>query len=288
MADNIDILRRAMHAEFPDGRSNAYGGAESLGSWEGPDIPQGLWEQQQWAGVTAAMEGTTVTPPGKPLVRIQLPRKFSRDWTIQFSNPNPRGLGAFNNAGFTSTGVVTLRWGHHGSFDECQLTWPARGGAITVHGSFVEVLHTDTSATNNAAACWVDEGRGSRTSHGYKPCLVTFTPSTGGETPDPPGELAPGAVVVMTLAPRCRSVAVAFVSIGDMQLRIRQQEANANPLVDTIIENNVGGANRLNSNGNTQMAELPIHHWATELEVTNTSDIETALNVAVLQYLDLG
>jgi hypothetical protein len=287
MADKFDILRAAMHAEFPDGRSNAFA-ADELGSWEGPDIPKGLWEQQQWAGVTPAMEGRVAPPPGVPLVRIQLPRKFSRDWSVQFACPNPRGAGAFNNAGFTSTGIITLRWGHHGSMDEVLLTWPARGGAVTVHGSFVEVLYSDTSAVNNAAACWVDEGRASRTPQGFKPCFAQFVSTEPGEVPDPPGEIPPGGVAVVTLARRCRSFSLAFVSNGDVPVRVRQQEANANPLVDTRLQNNTAGTPGINENGNIMLAEVPVHHWATELEVTNESAIDTMLNTVLLQYLDLG
>jgi hypothetical protein len=281
MADKLDILRRAMHAEFPDGRSNALDGGTELGSWEGPDIPKGLWEQQQWAGVTPAMNSQIAAPPGKPLVRIQLPRKFSRDWTVHFANPQPRGLGAFNNAGFTSTGVITLRWGHHGSFDEVQLTWPARGGAVTVHGSFVEVLYSDTSAINNAAACWVDEGRASRTSSGYKPCLVNFVSLS----------LAFGGIAVVTLAPRCRSFATSWVSPSPADqgvLRVRQQEANANPLVDTWYTDAITG--NANFNSDVMLYETLVHHWATELELTNFSTLAESelLNLCVLQYLDLG
>lgn len=286
MTDKLRILEAAMHAEFPDGRTNAFA-ADELGAWEGPSIPRGLWEQQQWAGVTPAMNGNAAPPPGVPLVRIQLPRQFSRDWSVQFACPQPRGLGAFNNAGFTSTGIITLRWGHHGSFEEVTMTWPARGGAITVHGSFVEVLYSDTSAVNNAAACWVDEGRASRTAQGFKPCLATLlTPP--GEVPTP-GQIQPGQVVVETLARRCRSIALAYVSVGDPVARIRQQEANARPLVDTYSAPDNAFVNFFNLNAATMMAEVPVHHWATEVEVTNAGNPgDDMLSTVLLQYLDLG
>lgn len=285
MTNRAEMLLRAMDAEFPAGRTNALGdGRETeLGAWEGPDIPRGLWEMQQWSGSTPALLNSPVPPvAGVPLVRINLPSKYTRDFTIQFACPNPRGAGAFNNAGFTSTGRILLRWGHNGAMEEAEMTWPARGGAVTVHASTIEVLYRDTSAVNNAAVCWVDEGRASRTSSGYKPCLVELVGNMVYE----------GFPQVVTLAKRCRSFAVAFLSpsVADQGvLRVRQQEANANPLVDTwyIDSGAVAGGN---VNSNVMLHETLVHHWATELELTNfsTSSESELLNVAILQYLDLG
>lgn len=289
MTNRAEMLLRAMDAEFPAGRTNALGdGRETeLGAWEGPDIPRGLWEMQQWSGSTPALLNSTVAPvAGVPLIRINLPSKYTRDFTIQFACPNPRGAGAFNNAGFTSTGVILLRWGHNGAMEEAEMTWPARGGAVTVHASTIEVLYRDTSAVNNAAVCWVDEGRASRTPQGFKPCLVTNigTMVYGG----------PSGLQVITLAKRCRAYALAWAAVlgVDGIAQVVQQEANANPLASGWhTDGGAGGAAIVNNvNGVSMLGEVPVHHWATELQITNLSTTaETDLiGVTLLQYLDLG
>jgi hypothetical protein len=280
MSDRSQMLLDAMAHEFPRGPGGNLAALDELGAYEGPDIPRGLWEMQQWAGQTPALRNIAGPAVNVPLVRINLPHKYTRDFTIHFACPAPRGPGAFDNAGFTSTSRVTLRWGHNGAFEEVDLTWPARGGSVTVHASTLEVLYNDTSAVNNAAVCWVDSGRASRTAEGYKPCLVTLigTMEYGGAS----------GIQVVSLARRTRSYALAWAyQLGVTGIaQAIQQEANANPLGQTWHTDNIVD----NVNGVNMSKEVPVHHWATELQISNFSTtMETDLiNVTLLQYLDLG
>lgn len=281
MSDRSKLLLDAMEAEFPDGPAGNILRGASLGSWEGPSIPQGLWEQQQWAGQTPAMQSAAGT---RPLVRVNLPRQFARDWTVHFSAGRARsGL----LMPIVSTGRVTLHWGHHGQVEEAQLQWPGRGGAVTVHGSFVEVIYTDTSTSNNAAQCWLDEGRPSRAPMSFRPCFTEFgyAASFGGIGAQR-ADMPVGTLNRWPLAARARSMlfahGVALGSVGSTyNFVVQQRQANLGIVAEYLL---VGANAQLGT-----FIEMPIHHWATLVDITNVSSPpDDAFQCTLSQYLDLG
>lgn len=172
-------------------------GDDELGAFGGvADIPQGLWEMQQWAGRADAPTPTV----GKPLLRVDLPRLYARDWTIQLATPLvPPGAAVQVPSTFAAT--VRMRWGHHGSTDEVVFSWPERGGSMVVHGCFLELFVVDTTPAATATAsynAWLSEGAGARGA------LPTFQPmrqqlAAGTLTPVSPTQL-------FILSPRARSV----------------------------------------------------------------------------------
>lgn len=135
---------------------------EELGAFGGvADIPEGLWQQQQWSGRTSQPTPAS----GQPLLRLNLPRQYARDWTVQLATPQvPSGAALAVPSTFAAT--VRVRWGHHGSTDEAIMTWPELGGTFVVHGCFLELFVIDTTPATPAPTAnytaWLTEGAGAR------------------------------------------------------------------------------------------------------------------------------
>lgn len=186
------------------GGALAAGGAQlgcvddELGAFAGvADIPEGLWQQQQWSGRT--QQPTPAS--GQPLLRLNLPRQYARDWTIQLATPQvPSGAPLAVPSTFAAT--VRMRWGHHGSTDEVIMTWPETGGTLVVHGCFLELFVIDTTPATPAPTAnytaWLTEGAGSRGGvPQFQPSRMRLAPGT--LTPVSPAAL-------FELSPRARSL----------------------------------------------------------------------------------
>jgi len=185
---------------------SALGGGAQLGCLEGDDelgafggvadIPQGLHDMQAWAGkLVAPGSFPTGQIQQKSLVRVDLPLQYARDWTVQLSTPQPPTPNPLNVAlPSTANATVRIAWGHHGSNDQVELDWPARGGSLTVHGSYLEVSVTDPgfvvgggqSALGAAYSAWVSEGSAARQGpYWFQPTrTVAFGSKAGGAPPD--------------------------------------------------------------------------------------------------------
>lgn len=133
------------------------------------DIPPGLWAEQQWSGSLVGSRGVFER---RPMIRVQLPMEYARDWTVQLSTPViPNPNGSLVTEPSTNNSTVFLAWGHHGAREEVQLTWPSRGASVTVYGSYLEVSLTDPGITPLPLPflganyfAWVSEGAAARTS----------------------------------------------------------------------------------------------------------------------------
>lgn len=173
-------------------------GDDELGAFGGvADIPKGLHDMQAWSG-KLAVPGTfpTGTVQQKSLVRVDLPLQYARDWTIQLSTPSPPLPPNPLNVALPSTQSATVRiaWGHHGSNDQVELDWPARGGSLTVHGAYVEVSVTDpgvsagggNSALGAQYSAWLSEGSAARQGpYWFQPTrTISFGSKAGGAPPD--------------------------------------------------------------------------------------------------------
>lgn len=196
-----DVARRI---EVPD-ELGAFGGVA--------DIPGPLYAQQQWSGNQFAVGGLPNVPLNRGnLIRINLPLKYARDWTIQLAAPSvPSGAPvAFPSTITTAAGLfgapanivpgVQLTWGHHGATETVIMDWPQLGGSITVHGSFVEVSISDPGdAANGRLAnyvAWCSEGSAARAG------LPAFQPVRTHQV----GTLGPTASSgILPLVPRTRA-----------------------------------------------------------------------------------
>lgn len=249
-------------------------GDDELGAFGGGrDIPQGLWEQQQWSGrATQPTAGA-----GTPLIRLNLPLPYARDWTIQLAAPAvPSGAAVGVPSTFAAT--VRMSWGHHGSTDQVLFSWPERGASLTVHGNYLElsVLDVTPAATPTANyTAWLTEGASARQSpYAFQP---TFTENVG--------TIGIGTNTgFFPFAARTRAFYVTLVpnvNVGDVVIHLHD-----NLVERATIRMNLANAN-VNGLFNAAREPVILPPWFNGYTIENQS-ADVLDSVLVHQLLDLG
>lgn len=247
---------------------------DELGAYGGvADIPPGLDSMQQWAGFA------TQPAQQKALIRVDLPLQYARAWTIQLAAPSVPS-GAAVAVPSTNAAIVTLRWGHHGSTDSAEFSWPDRGGSLTVFGAFVQLSVTDPTGAATPTAnynAWMTEGSAARTSQPF------FQPIASRNL----GTIAPTGAALAIFDPRARAfyltaVPANFLAGAPIEMRLQD-----NLVTRLVVEIDPGAGSSGHSLLDFAREPLFIPPWCNAVLFNNTSaDIWDA--VTIHQVLDLG
>lgn len=255
-------------------------GDDELGAFGGvADIPPGVHEQQMWAGRVSGSDPVA----NRPLLRLNLPLLYARDWTVQMAAPSIAQPNV-NNLAVPSTALstVTLRWGHHGASEEVQMTWPSRGGSVTVHGSFLELLVSDPGggappALNANYAAWLSEGSAARSNFfSFQPTRTVFA-----------GTIAIAGNALVTVPPRAKAFYMTMVTAAGpiLPLEIGLLDNIATRIQFEVEASNAAAAQpRL---ATILQSPIPIPPTVNIVNVRNTTgDVVTDVEVHFL--LDIG
>lgn len=257
-------------------------GDAELGAFGGvADIPARIHAAQQWSGF---LVGSQPAPQGRPLIRVQLPLLYARDWTIHLATPqvpNPNG----NNVALPSTALATVRlnWGHHGSIDQVELDWPARGGSITVHGAYVGLSVADPGGgapalLNANYNAWLSEGAAARANPWqYQPVRTSRL-----------GTINPGAVVIAPAPARARAFYIKMRSGGGPLQEFEIQyldNAVVRQVLGMELSNSASPVPRLGTNQQNPLAFPPD---CNALAIANITAGDVYFDVCIHWLLDLG